>query len=142
MSVNRVKYYLTPEQREDIVFRRQQKEKQSDIARKYGISKQTVSAIEAKARKYGTTKDLPRSGRPRKTTRHEDFLIYHCIVKSPKKTPRMIKTALNLDISNRTITRRLKERGLKPCVAATVSYVSPANQKKRLSLAKKLEKKT
>lgn len=133
-----VKYYLSAAERLDVIYRLNNGQKVIDIANVYGIKRQTVYAINKKLKTYGTVDDRPRSGRPRHTTRRQDSQIFISSVRSPKKTPKLIKENLNLDVSARTVRRRMNERGLKPHIAATVSYLSDINRRKRLAFAKKM----
>lgn len=110
----------------------------ADIGKAYAITRQTVYAILKKFEKCGTTADMPRSGRPRHTTPRDDSRIYFSAVRSPKKTPEMIKSQMNLNVSARTVRRRLNEKGLRPHMSAKVSYISAKNQKLRLAFAKKM----
>ena len=138
ISQKRVKRFLSSGERLDIIFRYNSGQSATDIANDYGISRQAVYAIHKKTKRFGTTEDRPRSGRPRHTTRREDSQIYMSSVKSPKKTPKLIKQNLDLNVSIRTVRRRMNERGLRPHLSATVSYISDINRKKRLEFAKKM----
>lgn len=132
---------MTATERLDILCRRQEGQSPTEIAKSYGIARQTVYDIEKKANKYGVTEDRPRSGRPRKTNPRDDHQIILTSLRSPKKTPLLIKRDLNLSVDRRTVRRRMNERGLRPHIAATVSYVSDINRKRRLALAKVMVKK-
>ena len=140
LSQKRGNYYLTEAERLDVLHRLQSGQKPAEICSAYGITKQTVSAIKIKAKKFGSVADSPRTGRPRVTTPLEDRHIYLLSVRSPKKTPKLIKSDLNLNVNRRTVRRRLNEFKLMPRMAATVCYVSDKNRKLRLKFAKKWSK--
>lgn len=127
---------MTSAERLDIIDRKIRGDSGADIARAVGITRQAVHAIIKKFEKFGTTEDLPRSGRPRQTSRREDSLIATSSIRSPKKTPKLIKRDMSLSVSARTVRRRMNERGLRPHMAATVSYLSDINKKKRFRFAK------
>ena len=59
---------------------------------------------------------VPKTGRPRKTTPRTDNTIFRDSQKDPWKSCRRIKTDLqenyNINISAKTISRRLNEKGL------------------------------
>lgn len=56
---------------------------------------------------------------------------------NPSTTSRNIVEQLKLNISSRTVRRRLKEAGLKSYVARRKPHISKVNKKKRLAFAKK-----
>ena len=129
--------HLSPDFRESVFNRYQQNNNQSLTARQFGITPKTVRNIVKKFLEYKTFESLPKKPPPRVTDRHQDLNILREITNSPKKKPRDIKNALNLNCSTKTIRRRIKERGLNARIAAKVPYISPKNIKKRLILAKK-----
>lgn len=57
--------------------------------------------------------------------------------RNPSTTSRNIVEQLKLNISSRTVRRRLNEEGLKNCVARRKPHISKVNKKKRLDFAKK-----
>ena len=114
LSQKRGNYYLTEAERLDVLHRLQSGQKPAEICSAYGITKQTVSAIKIKAKKFGSVADRPRTGRPRVTTPLEDRHIYLLSVRSPQKTPKLIKSDLNLNVNRRTVRRRLNEFKLMP----------------------------
>jgi transposase/uncharacterized coiled-coil protein SlyX len=84
---------------------------------------------------HGSLNDEPRQGRKRKTTEEEDTNI--AVVAHVEKftTPRRIKRKLGLDVSSRTIDRRLIEVGLFGRVARHKKKFTEAEKRKRLSFA-------
>ena len=128
---------LSPDLRETIYNRYLDIGSKKQTAREFKISPKSVRDIANKFKNFNTFENLPKKPRSRVTDRHQDLNILREITNSPKKTLRDIKNSLNLICSTRTISRRIKERGLNPRVAATVPYVSKPNIKRRLLLAKK-----
>ena len=126
-----------PELRESIYNRFIDTGNKKQTAREFNISPKNVRNIVNKFKKFHTFENLPKKPRSRVTDRHQDLNILREITNSPKKKPRDIKYSLNLSCSTRTISRRIKEIGLNPRVAATVPYVSKPNIRRRLILAKK-----
>ena len=132
------RFRLSPDLRLRVYNRFKQINNVSQTAREFGIERNTIKYIKKKFENFGTFEDLPPKPRKRKTDRHDDLNILREITNSPKKKPRDIRADLNLKCSNRTVSRRIKERGLNPRVAAVVPYISDRNKTKRLRLAKSL----
>lgn len=129
---------LSPDVRSRIYQEYKRTNNKKLTARTYQTTPKTVRNVIYNYETYGTFEDLPRKPRSRCTDRHTDLNILREIINSPKKKPREIKHNLSLKCSNRTISRRIKERGLNPRIAATVPYISKRNHKKRYMWAKKL----
>lgn len=110
---------------------------QRKIAAKYGISRGAVQEIWAKYQKLGSVADRTRRGGVRKTDRRTDSMIIREIKKNPSVTIRSIKENLQLSVSDRTISRRIREHGLQSKFARKLPYISPKNKKARLEFAKK-----
>jgi len=80
-------------------------------------------------------KDLRRSGRKRKTTAQQDAAIVAEAKATKFTTPRRIRRKLGMDVSSRTIDRRLIEVGLFGRVARHKKKFSEEEKRKRLSFA-------
>jgi transposase len=63
---------LTQAHRDQIIGMLRAGRNQSATAREYGVSQSTVSRLAARYRETGSTRDRPRSGRPRETSPHQD----------------------------------------------------------------------
>lgn len=107
----------------------------SDIARDLGCHRNTVAAVLARWRLKGTVSSGSRSGRPRSTDWATDVNIAVTARIDKFTSPRQVKRKLNLDVSPRTIDRRLQEAGLFGRVARHKRNYSPAELQKRLSFA-------
>jgi len=81
------------------------------------------------------THDSPRSGRKRKTTAEQDAAIIAEAKETKFTTPRRIRRKLGMDVSSRTIDRRLIEVGLFGRVAQHKRKFSAAEKRDRLSFA-------
>ena len=81
------------------------------------------------------THDAPRSGRKRKTSAEEDEAIVAEAEETKFTTPRRIRRKLGLNVSSRTIDRRLIEHGLFGRVARHKKKFSDEEKRKRLSFA-------
>jgi len=79
--------------------------------------------------------DADRSGRPRITDQDTDDAIMHEAQETIKTTPRLIKRKLELDVSSRTVRRRLDEVGLFGRVARSEYPFDERDIQRRLSFA-------
>jgi transposase/uncharacterized coiled-coil protein SlyX len=79
--------------------------------------------------------DEPRPGHKRKTTAEQDAAIIDEAKEKKFTTPRRIKRKLGLDVSSRTIDRRLIEVGLFGRVARHKRKFSDVEKQKRMSFA-------
>ncbi len=118
---------LSPELRQKLYIRFNKGDKKKSLAREFGMSPVAVCGVINKFKTYGVFADLPRSCRPRKTDRHQNLNILREIANSPTKTPQDSKLSLNLNVSTKIIKRRIKDRGLKARIAATVPYIDKRN---------------
>jgi transposase len=84
---------------------------------------------------HGDVDDALRSGRKRKSTAEQDAAIVAEAKETKFTTPRRIRRKLGLDVSSRTIDRRLIEVGLFGRVARHKKKFSEADKRKRLSFA-------
>ncbi len=81
------------------------------------------------------------SGRPRKTTTHQDRTILINAKRNRRKSAQEIADELKAvdggaDVSRRTVTRRLNEAGLHRCVVCNKPLISAVNRKARLAWAR------
>lgn len=107
------------------------------IANKYEISIGAVQHICKKFFTMGIVTNLSGKGRKRLTTPRDDTKIIRLAKQNPKLSSRNIKETTGLTISTRTIRRRLKDSGLKSCLASKRPHISTTNKHKRLMFAKK-----
>jgi transposase len=84
---------------------------------------------------HGDVNDTLRSGRKRKSTAEEDAAIAAEARETKFTTPRRIRRKLGMDVSSRTIDRRLIEVGLFGRVARHKKKFSEEEKRKRLSFA-------
>ena len=107
-----------------------------EIAKKLRISRRAVQEILKKQRETDCVADRPRTGRPRATNRRQDFLIYRMSLSDRRATSGILKRdlqdATGVDVSRRTVRRRLNAAGLRGCVAAKKPLLSKVHKKKRL----------
>lgn len=111
-----------------------------DIASILNCSRKMVYNALSHIQAYGTHKNVPQCSKPRKTTRKEDSLIYRASVADPFKTSteiqREVSKKYGIDVSSRTIRRRLNEKNLRGCIVQHKPHVSKKNLKSRISFAR------
>ncbi|CAK9814356.1 Transposable element Tc1 transposase [Anthophora quadrimaculata] len=134
------KIELSVEMRSQIITLSKEGYSIRSIAEKVGVSKSCVSYS---IKKYGATgicSSVKRTGRPRKTTQAEDRHIITISKRNRRDTATEIAAEVNKSreetISVSTIKRRLKEGGLRGCVAVKKPLLRKQNKKKRLQWAK------
>lgn len=106
-----------------------------------GANKQAQDRIWSKYKKLGSVKDLPRTGRPRKTSEREDRHMELTVARNPKinaryLAKRLVPSFCQKPVSRWTVGRRLREFGFGAHVAAKKPLLSYANICKRLEWAK------
>jgi transposase len=102
----------------------------------------TLKTVKKPINRYKLTGACARkkgSGRPRNTSSKQNRLIVRTAIKNRKATSKEIKHQLNLDISSKTIRRRLNEANITSCIAVKKPFISKTNLKKRLQWAKEHE---
>ncbi|XP_076640649.1 uncharacterized protein LOC143352207 [Halictus rubicundus] len=87
------------------------------IARKCNLSKSAVGKIYKKYLVHKTVKNLKGRGRKRCTTIQEDRRIFRISRKDPTITGRIITKIVEVNVSTKTIKRRLHEADLRCCKA-------------------------
>lgn len=123
--------HLSEEQRFAIRILHKEGRDEAYIAARIPCNVRTVRHWLARA----DTHDSPRSGRKRKTTAEQDAAIVAEAEATKFTTPRRIRRKLGMDVSSRTIDRRLIEVGLFGRVARHKKKFNEAEKRKRLSFA-------
>lgn len=118
-----------------------QKKSISEIAKLMKRSRCCVYNALKHFQNYGYADKVPRKRRARKTTAVEDRLIHRISAADPlltsKQIQHMVQEHHNINLSKRSIRRRLNEFGLRGCVSRKVPYLSAKNRQKRLQFARK-----
>ena len=85
------------------------------IGRQIGYHYSVVSRLVRKHTQVNNVKNLPRSGRPRVTSDHDDRALQHLVRRMPFATSPVLKQHWlpNRRLSTRTVRNRLKSAGLK-----------------------------
>ena len=127
--------HLSTEQRWAIVILHKEVRDDAAIAQSIPCDVRSVRHWLAHYEQHGDVEDEARSGRKRKTTGAQDAAIVREAKEIKFTTPRRIKRKLGLDVSSRTIDRRLIEHGLFGRVARHKRKFSEEERRKRLSFA-------
>ena len=92
-------------------------------ADKYAISG-AVQYIWKKYETHGTVTNYSGKGRKRDTTSRDDTRIVRMVKQNPKLSSRNIVELMNLNVSSRTVRRRLKESELKSVFASKRPFIN------------------
>lgn len=132
---------ISDETRHQVVFYHQQKMGYKKIAQTLYLAQSTVRNIIKKHQRTGTVNDLPKTGRPRKTSKRVDKLIVKQFDEMPFSTARDVEKYINennlANISSQTVRRRSKEAQIRCFSARRKPLLSKINIEKRLFFAKK-----
>ncbi|KAG0442909.1 hypothetical protein HPB47_015490 [Ixodes persulcatus] len=112
---------------------------QREICQRTGRPLKAENRIIRAYRDNGRLTDDQRIGRPRSTDEEADRLIIACVVADPFVSAKDIRSELNLNISCSTIRRRLREAGLKNCVAAQKPHLTERQRRPRLEFARAVQ---
>ena len=104
-------------------------------AKKYGICKSTAQNIWTKWKKKGSTENLPRTGRPKKTTECMERSIIRESLANRQKPFCEIANAASPRISTSTIRNVLRQKGYHRHVAKKLPYLTQAHKRARLAWA-------
>lgn len=109
------------------------------IAKKIKVSLKGVQTTIARYKTSDSLVDRTRSGRPKITTSQEDQYIVVTSKRNRRLTASEIRAEVNRSrdnaVSLTTVKRRLRNAGLKGCVAVKKPLLRPINKKKRLQWA-------
>ena len=128
---------LLQEQRNEAVQMLLRGTSQAVIARNFQVSRSTITHSYQRLRQAGTTKDRPRSGRPRVTSRRQDRYMRLTHLRNRFRTA--VETALvtpgthNNRISPDTVRNRLREFGLGPRRPYVGMQLTPQRRQVRLN---------
>lgn len=106
------------------------------IARTFGCRREVITRLMQRLRQTGQTTDRPRSGRPRVTTPIEDRYIRGLHLRN-RFIPATLTaaTALGRQISRQTVSRRLREHGLRARRPYRGMTLTPQHRRDRLRWA-------
>ena len=101
------------------------------IAKEMGVGESTNSYVITKYLKSGCVNSAPRTGRPSKFSERDARRLVQTTRKNRKITLKEIHEQLDIDISKRTIQRKLLQRGIRSRSAVRKPFISKVNAMKR-----------
>lgn len=110
------------------------------VARRFGVHRSTVQRLQMRVQQTGSTRDRPRSGQPRVTTPAQDRHIRTIHLRDRFRVP--AETAAETvgrnrpRISYRTVSRRLRERGIRAYRAHVGLVLTRPRRDNRLAWAR------
>jgi transposase len=108
----------------------------AEIATRLGIPRSTITYFLQRVRNRGSVDNIHRPGRPRKTSKSADRLLIRNAEVDTHIPLQQLKNAINIDISTRTIQRRLMESGIRKWRAVERPLLRKEHAVKRLEWAK------
>jgi transposase len=133
------KRFWSPKKRATAVVLRQESYTYQEIATRIGGDKSGVRRLCLKFEQSGKVTDRPRSGRRKVTTPQDDRQIVRMVLKDRKTTSRDISRSLEtsgVQVSARTIRKRLCAVGLKARIPRKKPFLNVAQRRKRVMWAK------
>ena len=111
------------------------------VARRYGVDAHAVAALWKKYKETGDVRDKPHTGRPRATTKKQDWRIVAAVAgrkhAAPPLSTRKAVKKLKLSVSGTTVARRLHEAGARPTRVRARHALSDKQRSARLRWAKR-----
>lgn len=111
-----------------------------DLAKKYKCSRSAIYYQVSKQKKYYSVRNKSGRGRKRVTTEKEDSKIRRFFKINPSSSVKNVVKNVNhgrqIKVSERTVRRRMKNKGLKAYVVRKKPHITPKNQRLRLEFAK------
>lgn len=89
---------------------------QNEVSRRFGVHRNTISALWRRYQQSGNTRDRRRSGRPRVTSLRQDTYIRVTHLRNRLQTAALTARSIPglRNISPRTVRNRLRERNIRP----------------------------
>ena len=106
-----------------------------EISRQLGVDKRTVYRWICQERQRGNIENLPRSGRPRSTTPHQDQLIIDMARRTPLTNAVTIRKEIQTQVAVQTVRNRLHEAGIHHRIPAEKPFLTAIHQQERLGFA-------
>lgn len=130
---------LSVDLRDRIILLHKQRMSQRQIANHLNISKTAVQYNLNKFKETGSTKNMKRSGRPRKTSWREDKQLRDLCKANRSDSASELLRKWKKKVSEKTVRRRLNSMGYLSRKAKTKPFISKSQAKKRLTWARKHE---
>ena len=135
-----IRRHLQIDERRLVVEHYEQVKSLRKVANMHGISQEGVRKIIGKYNVGKPLQDMPRTGRPRKTTERVDRTIVRKFKENPKLTTRNMQENLcniGINVCKNTISNRLHDANLFSRVARKKPLLQDRHKKARLEFALK-----
>ena len=103
----------------------------AEIGRELGRPRRTVSSFLQRLHERESKENIPRPGRPRKTTKSDDRYLIRTAELDTDQPLKELRNATNLGISIQTIRQRLREVGIRKWVAKKRALLTKDQAKQR-----------
>ena len=110
--------------------------KPARIGRELSIPRKTVDSFLNRFQQRSSVENLPRSGRPRKTSSTGDRWLKRTVLTETKLPLQELKSICNIPVSIRTIQRRLREDDIRKWKAVKRALLSEKHARDRLRWAR------
>lgn len=111
-----------------------------EVSRRLGVSHSVIQRLQARFQATGSAEERPRSGRPRCTTRRDDRYLQLLTLRNRTITRRALignlRTAANVTVSRRTVSRRLHAVNLHSRRAAVRLPLTPRHRRARMTFCR------
>ena len=128
---------LTDLQKGEILALNGENQSQRKIAKKLKIPRPTIEGFLRRFKSRGTHENLSRSGRPHVTTENQDRDLCNAAMSQPDIKHKRLRQLLNLNISIRTLRRRLRGEHIRKWRARGCPKITPRVANERLQWAMK-----
>ena len=105
----------------------------AEIGRDLHIPRRTVSNFLQRYHERASIENLPRSGRPRKTSITDDRWLNRTALDDTQMSLKELKSTYNIPVSTRTIQRRLANMAVRKWRAVNRLYLTERHARKRLN---------
>lgn len=106
-----------------------------EISQELAIPRTTISSFISRLKTRGNAKNLFRPGRPRKTTSAQDKRIVAAAEAHSRVPLKELSNIINIDLSTRTLQRRLQENGIRKWRAVQRALLTEKHAAERLKWA-------
>jgi len=110
--------------------------KPAEIGRELHIPRTTVLSVLSRIHELGSDENLPHTGRPRKTTPATDRYIIRTAESETRIPLSELRSITNCNVSERTISRRLREAGIRKWKAVNRPLLTAKHAAQRLKWAR------
>ena len=112
-----------------------------EVGRRLGVSDSVIRRLRERFQATGSAEERARSGRPRATSRRDDRSIVLAALRNRTSTARTLRgnlrQAVNVNVSDTTIRRRLHESNLRSRAAVVRLPLTPRHRQARVTYCRR-----